>query len=168
MAGSKSDADQSRRHGRWRHEALPGDGGLIATGAYSNGRPIGGWKAWWEDGKVQYERVFAPPGELASETTWTADGWKQHELKDGAHTNFLPDGGVESHITKTAHVDTYRDGRLFQQEQRTANGSILLNAWGEDGGQEIRDWAGSRMGTDGELGLKFRVRYRGGKPVRSP
>ena len=59
-------------------------------------------------------------------------------------------------------LETFANGRRLEERE----GSLLLNAWGPDGGLEILDGAGTRMEFDGELGTQHRVRYSGGKVVR--
>lgn len=142
------------------------DGGLVALGSFSGGEEIGEWKTWFENGKVSAVRVFAPAGVLASETTWTEDGWKQTERTPALRLEFGPDGGLERRATSDGRYDTFHEGRLIEQRRTTKAGeTLVINSWDTDGGIEIRNGAGTRIEYDGELGTPHRVYYRGGKRV---
>lgn len=142
------------------------DGGLVALGSFANGKELGEWKTWFENGQLSAVRVFAPAGVLQSETTWVEAGWKQTERTPALRLEFGPDGGLERRMTSDGRYDTFHEGRLIEQRRATPSGeTLVINSWDADGGFEIRNGAGTRIEYDGELGTPHRVYYRGGKRV---
>jgi hypothetical protein len=142
-------------------------GTVVAEGSDRHGRPVGAWREYDDSGAPIREALYDQDGRLVSETRWNAAHVKtQERLPNGAFAEYYASGAARYQRKPDGSATRwYENGQRSEETKRVGDEELLVNAWGEDGKQLVRDGDGVRPGVDGELGTPWLVTYRQGRAV---